>query len=747
MRLFLGFSVVILILALLLTAWAAFAQAIPAAPDGRFASMALVSASPWQRSNPGAGGWFAIAAAGPDGMILAASDLSGFYRSRDRGATWDVIGAAQGLKTTHASAIGFHPVDPNVILLGTEEGIYRSENRGDSVVQTLDHGYITDIKLSPAAPAIGYAAYHSEWDAADGQVYKTTDAGRHWRRASRNLPDGLRILKLILDPRDADTLYLFSGEGRFATGPAAAYRSLDGGVTWARMAPGLGDVMDVAAAPDGADRVYLTTYDPDPDGPGWLYRSDDRGATWTQVAHRGGRIWLVPGQPERIRLIDPYHQFPWDERNGVWESADGGDSWTRVSQVADWDDGWTDAYWAYNTDLRAIGDDLSDPDWLHWADSQFIFATDDGGRNFFNNYTNETAPGLWRSRGVDNVVMFEMGISESEPQHIYLGYFDLGCWHSPNGGQSWENCNDVAASGDWEGNGGNVTALAVDPARDGVLWMALAPSVDEPGHLLRSEDYGAAWTEGTGLPAAPLTGLSLARTSPASRRTLFVTADGNVYRSVDDGATWSEVFDCQGCRFTAVDRFDDDLVYAGGEAGLWRSDQGGDAGTWTEAGLSEMQGDVSGQVWEWGWEGVFAITPDPHARGRVYVVAYGEGKGLYRSHDAGESWTRLWTDDFLRDVAVSPANPDILVAASSSAFDSGGYDPDSHGVLLSTDGGVTWTMQNEGMAWPFAITLAFDPANPNHLWAGSPGTGFQHRVFHFQTTLYLPFMASHVWPW
>ena len=700
------------------------------------------TASPWQRSNPGAGGWFATVKAGPDGMILAASDLSGFYRSQDRGATWDVIGAAQGLKTTHASGIGFHPTDPDIILLGTEEGIYFSDNRGDSVQQVLSDGYITDLALSSDDPNVGYAAYHSVWDLADGQVYKTTDGGRTWSQVSVNLPGGLRILKLVLDPGDVNTLYLFSGEGRFATGPAHAFRSTNGGVHWTRIASSLGDVMDVAVSPDIAGRVYLTTYDSDPDGPGYLYRSDDDGASWTQLAHRGGRIWLQPDEPNTIRLIDPFNQFPWDDRNGVWESVDGGATWTQVSKVEDWDMGWTEAYWAYTSDVRAIGDDLSDPEWLHIANSQFIFATDDRGRTFFNNYTTEVAPGRWQSHGVDNVVMFHLAMSETEPQHIYTGFFDLGCWHSPDGGASWMNCNDYDASGDWEGSGGNVTALAVDPARNGVVWTAQAQSWDEPGHLLKSSDYGDTWPqEGAGLPALPLSGLSLDRASPANQRTLFLTADGDVYRSEDDGATWSKVFDCNGCRVTAVDAFHGRVVYAGGEEGFWRSTQGGDAGTWQEVGLPEMHGSIHDEVWEWGWEGVFAITPDPHVANRVYAAVMGEGKGLYRSNDAGTTWAKLWSDNYLRDVAVSPVDAGILFAASSSAFMAGGYEPDSHGVLLSTDGGATWTTQNAGMAWPFAIVIAFDPGNPNHVWVGSPGTGFQHRTFDFATTTYLPLIT------
>ncbi len=134
--------------------------------------------SPWTRANPGGGGWFATMGAGPDGLILAASDLSGFYRSTDHGQRWDVIGLAQGLTTTHASAMGFHPTDPDILLLGTEEGVFRSVDRGQSVHQMLDNGYITDIELSASDPQIGYAAHHSEWNVSDGSVYKArTTAG------------------------------------------------------------------------------------------------------------------------------------------------------------------------------------------------------------------------------------------------------------------------------------------------------------------------------------------------------------------------------------------------------------------------------------------------------------------------------------------------------------------------------------------------------------------------------------------
>lgn len=129
--------------------------------------------------------------------------------------------------------------------------------------------------------------------------------------------------------------------------------------------------------------------------------------------------------------------------------------------------------------------------------------------------------------------------------------------------------------------------------------------------------------------AVEIWGLSLDRNSPVGNRTLFVTAGGEVYRSTDDGYTWSLVFSGGRARITAVDRFDGNLVYAGGDGGFWHSTDGGE--TWDQVGLPEMRG-------------VYDIEVDPSNPGRVYVACYGNGLGVYRSRDGGESWENLWTN-------------------------------------------------------------------------------------------------------
>lgn len=87
----------------------------------------------------------------------------------------------------------------------------------------------------------------------------------------------------------------------------------------------------------------------------------------------------------------------------------------------------------------------------------------------------------------------------------------------------------------------------------------------------------------------------------------------------------------------------------------------------------------------------------------------------------------------MRDVAVVSQNPDILYAASSSAFQAGGYHPDSHGILFSTDGGQNWVEVNDNMAWPFAFKVEVSPAG--WVYAGSPGTGFQKAPIPGITTI------------
>src|SRR5262245_3737635 len=712
---------------------------------GRWAGLALLLpcaalAGPWTGLNPGGGGAFTSIGAGPTGIIICGSDLSGACRSRDRGLSWDLIGADRGLKRTHVSAVGFDPSDGQIIHLGTEVGIYRSVDGGDTFQQVLTTGYITSVVPARSSPSTVYAAWHPAWNAAHPVIYKSTNRGLSWSALASDLPDTARILKLVVSPASPGTLYAVSGTDLFVAATASLYRSTDGGVHWAPIGDTLGNVWDLGVDPVTATTLYATVYQgvPRSSWSGAVYKSVDGGATWTQKASHTGAIMVKRSAPQVVRVIDVDRGFS-ESEGGVWESLNGGDTWQKKSTMSGWDSGWMKLDWAYDGSAygmaRTLGEDLSAPDVIYWVSWQFAFASTDGGGRFQNLTTRPVSPGFWCSRGIDNVTLASLAISEADPRQIYAGYHDLGLWRSLDGGVSWQAANNVPLTGSWKGNGGNAISVLADPVRAGVVWATNGERGDST-QLARSTAAGAAasWVAASGLPGGFQRGLSLSRSIPVNQRTLFVTANGDVYRSRNDGVSWSLVFDCNGCRATAVDRFDGTRVYAGGEAGLWRSQSGGDSATWARIGPAELSGSGSGSLAAEQWSGVHAITADPQRTGWTYVAAYGSGRGVYRTTDGGQTWTRLKSGTYLRDVAADPVDAQVLYAAGSRAFKSGSSASGSEGILRSADGGKTWTSLNDGLAWPFAARIAVDPANHQRLILGSPGAGFLTRTLPGPTT-------------
>jgi len=223
-----------------------------------------------------------------------------------------------------------------------------------------------------------------------------------------------------------------------------------------------------------------------------------------------------------------------------------------------------------------------------------------------------------------------------------------------------------------------------------------------------------------------------------SQPNLFYIAqvNGGVWKTDDYGRTWVPIFDEQptgsvGC--IAVAPSDPNIIYAGSGEGLQRPDlsigdgiyKSTDAGrTWTHLGLRDGQ-----QIPQ--------IAVDPRDPNRILVAVAGHPygpnteRGIFRSTDGGKTFDRvLFKDENVggADVLLDPQNPDIAYAALWEArqgpWENAAWNGSGGGVFKSTDNGKTWRQLSGGL--PDGIiqaNLAIAPSSTNRLFASIALTG------------------------
>ena len=219
-------------------------------------------------------------------------------------------------------------------------------------------------------------------------------------------------------------------------------------------------------------------------------------------------------------------------------------------------------------------------------------------------------------------------------------------------------------------------------------------------------------------------------------------ASGGVWKTVNDGATWSPVFDDEASYsigWVTLDPNDSSIVWVGsGESnsqrsvsygdGIYRSDDGGK--DWKNLGLKKS-------------EHIGRVVVDPRDSKVVYVAAEGPlwgpsgDRGLYKSTDGGKNWKAVLTiseNTGVVDVQLDPSNPDIVYAAAYqrrrhvwTLIDGG---PES-AIYKSTDAGATWNKVTSGLPSVDMgrIGLEVSPADPNVVYATVEATDGKGGIF------------------
>lgn len=688
----------------------------------------------WTNVNPGAGGAFTCSGTGPGGIIVVGSDIGGVYRSDDHGTTWENIGYLNGgLERAYVSAVAFDPMNGWLVHLGTDGGLYRSTNGAKTFSFVYDGGFWSAIAVAPSNSNIIYAARQSSYSSTDPQIYRSPNQGLNWQYVG-SLPAGSRVIKLEVQPNNPSHLFAVSGHEKLcaATRPRRAlYVSSNSGTTWTD-AHGdstnggmTGNPWDASYDPMHPDTIFATSVvgsgnvDESSTWSGYTWRGRQSGGVWTQVSAHTGAIVLRYGTGQII-TIDARRDGPGCTECGVFKSVDFGATWTRVSDMSGWDPGWIGSIaWGYNSSFSGMAKTLCrDPsNWaaIYWITPQFVWRSTDWGAHFYNVFSDQVAPGYWSGRGMNNVAPAALSASGTS---LYAGYYDLGIWRSFDAGSSWQSSNDAGLTGNWGGKGGNCMTILADPARPNMVWASQGETMTSAWVLRNTNSaFPGGWTVTLGAPPGYITGLALDPASPTSNRTLYVSSNGDVYKSVDDGVNWVRAFDSDSCYVNAANG---NTVFTGGPRGLWRSLDGGT--TWSELAPATFHlGPNAYTLTQAKWSGphCIMITGDT-----VSVAVYGRNRGFYRSVNNGNSWSLMRQDDFAMEIARDDYGS--LYLGSSSATSTGGVGTSgATGVQISRNSGVTWTSLNSGLPWPFAwpIETMNEGGGAVRLFVGSPGSG------------------------
>jgi photosystem II stability/assembly factor-like uncharacterized protein len=557
---------------------------------------------------------------------------AGAVAATDLPAPWTTIGPDGG----DVRSLAFDPRNPDRVFLGTSAGqIYLSTDGGESWSHFAHLGegddyVLDDIAVDPESPETIYAAAWSvvrnfgdifrsrdggrTWEtlpdmhgksvrsfaiapsrpsvliagALDG-VYRSDDGGDHWSRISpADHAEIKNVESLAIDPRAPDIIYIGTWH--------LPWKTYDGGHTWKPIHKGIIDDSDVfSIIVDEADPmvVYLSACS-------GIYKSKIAGHEFEEL-HQG-----IPSSARRTRVLrqDPSNSAVVyaGTTEGLWKTTDSGATWNRIT--------------ASNLIVNDLLVDPRQPSHLLIAtDRAGVLASNDGGLTTFAS-----------SRGFAHRQVAALLVDRSDPNVFYAGLVNDkefgGLYLTRNGGAEWEQMSDGLDGRDvfslLQASNGDLVA----GTNDGIFRYAWANSRWEPANLvltaklvnLTSRSTEVAVAKRQWVKSQLAARISDMASTPA--RWFAATSDG-LYRSLDEGASWSGGEILGHRNFVTVDVLDDTVLAASPSAALLSGDGGS---TWRDCKLPIYALGIS----------EVAVSPDA-----LWIVAR---DGAFFSKDSCATW-------------------------------------------------------------------------------------------------------------
>ncbi|HET6912659.1 MAG TPA: hypothetical protein VFH71_04845 [Rhodanobacteraceae bacterium] len=643
------------------------------APDAKFFSQMQ-----WRAIGPMRGGRMRAldGVASQPNVFYAGADNGGVWKSTDYGESWFPIFDSQ--PTGSIGAIAVAPSDPNIIYVGSGEGIIRPDGTiGDGMYKSTDAGKtwthlglrdtqkISQVIVDPHDPdrlfvaAIGHPYGPNE----ERGIFRSTDGGKTFQKVLYK--DAYTSGEDVdFDPSNPQIVYATLWQqqqapwenGSFEGTSGGLFKSTDGGSTWKPIGTGLPKViqMAVAVAPSDPQRLYASVAS---EGKVGIYRSNDGGASWTKATDDKRPAARIGGGDLPTLAVDPKNpDVVYSNTPVLWKSADAGKTWTAFRGAPGGDD------------YQQTWINPNDPSILLVTSDQGAIVTVNDGKSWSSWYNQPTA------------AMYKVGTDNAWPYRVCGGQQDSGSACVSSRG----NDGEITAH-DWHPAGiEEYGAAAPDPLDPDIVYGGKVTRYDRrtgqiadvgPKALRGDKDYRV-------LRTMPL------QFSPIDPHLLYF-ASNVVWTTRDGGQHWQQI--------------SPDLT----RHGDWKVPASTGKYADTKAAKPSDRGVV------------YALAPSPLDINRIWA---GTDDGLIQlTTDGGKTWKNVtpkqmkpWWKVFAMD--ASHFDPGTAYAAINTLR----LDDMRPHLFRTRDGGKTWTEIDNGIA-DGAVTnvIREDPKTRGLLFAGS----------------------------
>ena len=629
-----------------------------------FSIQTLAAINSWTAIGP-TGGTVNKLAFSKTGQTAFAIAAGGFYRSPDAGTSWQLI-ASSFFNPPFDMALD--PADPQRIYVVAPNwpSLYVSTDGGATLAPAANLPTAVTQARQIAVSADGRTLYI----VSGARVFRSVDRAQSWQAQGAMSADPLaRVIRLIIDPTDANTLYATAYTSATAEGVMASH---DGGATWQPLLFGMPLSTSFAAdlAINAANPLQLWVARDD-----GVWMSGDRGTTWNNITTT----------PARVLVNDPVNPailYAGTGYGNVYRTSNSGATWLDVTG---------------NLFAGQIFSIAINPS----QESQLLVG---GLAGVSGSSTSGTVWGAQQSGLMSTTV--SAFSADPGADRIYIEIPSVGIYYTSAGSATAIPVNNAG-----------LAQLSVPPtsiyissilAQPGSLWASQTTG------MTRSLDGGNTWSQVQVVPTPPSQLFAMA-SAPSAPQIILAASGSALYRSTDGGALWTQV--TAGLPAGTISKLlmesaDPTVAYAfcyktvSGAAvnlGVYKSTDGGL--NWSAANAAPAAGPG------------LLLGVDPTAANVLYGST---GTALLKSTDSGATWSALnWdrvaSQGYPNALAVDPVHPQNLYAASVTR------------IARSVDGGASWETLRASSALPVwgSFAMIVDSNRPADLLVGTLGSGVQ----------------------